>query len=90
MTVGEAQLGQVIYPEPTSMYLACFWLREKLRHMHPRADTYRTEKWARVVRGVGNVSVFDTFWVGPGLGGGCSVEAFPTSGGRMGGVAGRG
>lgn len=48
------------------------------------------EKWARVVRGVGNVSVFDTFWVGPGLGGGCSVEAFPTSGGRMGGVAGRG
>ena len=22
------------------------------------------------------MSVFDTFWVGPGLGGGCSVEAF--------------
>ena len=36
------------------------------------------------------MSVFDTFWVGPGLGGGRSVEAFPDSGGRMGGVAGRG
>lgn len=71
------------------MYLACFWLREKLRHMHPRADTWeQREKWARVVRGVGNVSVFDTFWVGPGLGR-WAVEAFPTSEAGC-GVAGRG